>query len=206
MIETERKFQIDQSDAEKIVSLVPSLGYGAGTPMTKSYHDLYADTSDFRLLAGGRLYRLRDMKTELIGTFKEEVDGVYKRKEIEAPVDRNDAETFLSADLGKLDIPPVRAVRRVLGKAAISEVCGLTNNRTKILIGKGAAVIELAIDRVEYDTGDKFYGLELELKRGIEHDMDIAAKVLEEILPLKKENMSKYERGVHFSRRGNYRS
>lgn len=162
---------------------------------------VYFDTADLDLTAKKISVRIRLEGDKYVATVKEKgssENGLHRRVEVnvdlpkDAPHDRADVELFKGTDVYD-DLKDAAK-----GKALIP-VTEMKFTRNLALIDTGKSVSEISTDRGTMKTGDKtapIMEMEIELKKGDEHDMIATGDIIKRMFNLKPEDRSKFKRAI----------
>lgn len=197
-VEIELKLLLNKSDLEKLLAsdLVKSV-VRAGSEKQRNLVSSYYDTADLALKKNGIAYRVRDKGDgtfeATIKTDKKSSSGLSERLELNLPLTENAAvlEGFAELGLGYelTDLAP-NGVEKLFTVDVV---------RTTYLLDLDGAVVELAIDNGKIlaaggeDTIDE---VELELVEGKVEAMLLFAEQMEKLVPVHREERSKFARGL----------
>lgn len=197
-VEIELKLLLSKSDLEKLLAsdLVKSV-VRAGSEKQRNLVSSYYDTADLALKKNGIAYRVRDKGDgtfeATIKTDKKSSSGLSERLELNLPLTENAAvlEGFAELGLGYelTDLAP-NGVEKLFTVDVV---------RTTYLLDLDGAVVELAIDNGKIlaaggeDTIDE---VELELVEGKVEAMLLFAEQMEKLVPVHREERSKFARGL----------
>ena len=198
-VEIELKLLLSKSDLEKLLAsdLVKNV-VRAGSEKQRNLVSSYYDTADLALKKNGIAYRVRDKGDgtfeATIKTDKKSSSGLSERLELNLPLTENAAvlEGFAELGLGYelTDLAPHNGVEKLFTVDVV---------RTTYLLDLDGAVVELAIDNGKIfaaggeDTIDE---VELELVEGKVEAMLLFAEQIEKLVPVHREERSKFARGL----------
>ncbi|MBQ8417192.1 MAG: CYTH domain-containing protein [Phascolarctobacterium sp.] len=198
-VEIELKLLLSKSDLEKLLAsdLVKNV-VRAGSEKQRNLVSSYYDTADLALKKNGIAYRVRDKGDgtfeATIKTDKKSSSGLSERLELNLPLTENAAvlEGFAELGLGYelTDLAPPNGVEKLFTVDVV---------RTTYLLDLDGAVVELAIDNGKIfaaggeDTIDE---VELELVEGKVEAMLLFAEQIEKLVPVHREERSKFARGL----------
>ena len=198
-VEIELKLLLSKSDLEKLLAsdLVKNV-VRAGSEKQRNLVSSYYDTADLALKKNGIAYRVRDKGDgtfeATIKTDKKSSSGLSERLELNLPLTENAAvlEGFAELGLGYelTDLAPPNGVEKLFTVDVV---------RTTYLLDLDGAVVELAIDNGKIfaaggeDTIDE---VELELVDGKVEAMLLFAEQIEKLVPVHREERSKFARGL----------
>lgn len=197
-VEIELKLLLSKSDLEKLLAsdLVKSV-VRAGSEKQRNLVSSYYDTAELALKKNGIAYRVRDKGDgtfeATIKTDKKSSSGLSERLELNLPLTENAAvlEGFAELGLGYelTDLAP-NGVEKLFTVDVV---------RTTCLLDLDEAVVELAVDNGKIlaaggeDTIDE---VELELVEGKVEAMLLFAEQMEKLVPVHREERSKFARGL----------
>jgi triphosphatase len=199
-LEHEVRFRLEPDSVTLLLDL-PMLQQ-AGPPKEQELRNTYFDTAKFHLARAGCSLRIRRGAKILRQTLKVPASGrstAALKLEFERNVSTETPE-LIAVELDHLH----KRLRLAVAKGPLNPVFSTQYKRQSWDISYGASVVELALDRGEI-SGGKFVApiceVELELKRGNEHDLLAFAIELCQQAPLAILPESKSARGARLARR-----
>jgi triphosphatase len=202
VLEVEAKFTIpDEQTFQRLMETAALAGFSLGRGVTARLQDLYLDTADGALRAGGFACRLRREETRYLATLKGlggASGAVHRRVEY---------QVRLPEPLPPWDWPPSAArdlVLRLLGDESLTFLFEIDQSRhSRSLFQGGRAVASLNLDRVyicpsePHPKAASFLELEVEmLPDSNEEDLNRLVDALESDWGLEPEERSKFQRGL----------
>jgi triphosphatase len=197
-VEIEAKFRVDDDTFPQLLRLSAIGNFRlVAASRIEDQHNVYFDTADGRLRAGGYGLRVRDLGDRRIATLKGATrlrDGTHERDEWEATIDDDDRpEAWPTGELrdrvlALLDGSPLQPILTIH-----------TLRRHMFAEQQGARVAELSLDESTISAGGRtihFRELEIELlETGARPDFDALVGLLRERFRLIPEERTKLQRG-----------
>jgi len=201
VMETELKFTVhDRAVFDGVRAMKRIGGYDLVDRGAAVHTDTYFDTGDLCMFNGKVILRMRACVDGTVLTFKAQArsyDGIYRRVEINEPVDIT-PEAIGSGACD--DLPPMTALREQVGDIALAPSLTVRNNRHTIhCVREGLPQFEIVLDDVTFSgPRGEAHALELEVESlgGSDDDLSIIGRELSERFNLAPAGPSKYILGM----------
>jgi triphosphatase len=194
-MEIEAKFLLTEPVTPSQVAALSWAPYQLDQQMSLVLHDVFWDTPDRKLSSSCHAVRLRQANDLLLVTMKGPgvvEQGVHSREEWEGPATGENPDGWPEEIRTRL--------QQFVDVSSLTPLLEIHNRRHIWLVLHNDHVIsELALDEGTIHAGGKqmqLHELEIELKGGSRDDLDALRAIVEQYLPAKLEERSKFARGL----------
>jgi len=198
-MEIEAKFGIEDEPTSEAIGGLDSIGdFEFSAPRTVKTHDVYLDSRERILLAGGYALRRRESESGCLLSLKSiaaSEEPVQRREEIEE-------ELGAQPSAGVLGSGPLREkIMDIAGEAPLVPLLELKQDRrVREICRSGRSIAELSLDQVEFQCGGcpiAWKELEIELgPQGTEEELGELVELFRERWELRAQTRSKFSRAL----------